>query len=298
MAADIIPVVLFAYKRPEHLKKVLEGLRINKVPLIFAFCDGPRSRSEEEPVKKVRGLLQQVDWCEIKTVEHPKNIGLAQNIRSGITAVMEQFDKVVVVEDDIVLKAGAYEYVSAALRHYENSENVMSISMWCDDFLSAGQPDTGFFSKRFVCWGWGTYRKYWQTYVEEPMAIFNKAQRLGLKPLEWGADIEAQVNEAEKRRLWYVGYLLQHFINDKISYFPKHPLVTNIGIDGSGENILAGALHPVTVDAGPVRIPAIWPEPVMDKKIAKKFARFFEHRTKSGIYYFFKRLKSVLSTNK
>lgn len=38
-----IPIVLFAYARPDHLSRTLECLKINQVPLIYAFSDDRQS---------------------------------------------------------------------------------------------------------------------------------------------------------------------------------------------------------------------------------------------------------------
>ena len=37
----IVPVILFAYARPAHLQKTLDSLRVNQIPLIYAFSDVP-----------------------------------------------------------------------------------------------------------------------------------------------------------------------------------------------------------------------------------------------------------------
>ena len=42
-----VPIVLFAYVRPAHLRQVLDGLKRNAVPLIYAFSDGPREKAAE-----------------------------------------------------------------------------------------------------------------------------------------------------------------------------------------------------------------------------------------------------------
>src|SRR6266702_2481552 len=59
-----IPVVLFAYARPDHLRQTLDCLRVNQVPQIYAFSDGPRTPDKAPAVAEVRQTLRSIDWCE------------------------------------------------------------------------------------------------------------------------------------------------------------------------------------------------------------------------------------------
>ena len=58
-----VPIVLFAYARPAHLARVLECLRANTVPLIYAFADGAKSATDLTAVTEVRAQLRAIDWC-------------------------------------------------------------------------------------------------------------------------------------------------------------------------------------------------------------------------------------------
>jgi hypothetical protein len=69
----IVPVVLFAYSRPEHLLKTLESLQINQVPLIYAFSDGPETADLTPKITAVREILQSIDWAEVALYERQEN---------------------------------------------------------------------------------------------------------------------------------------------------------------------------------------------------------------------------------
>ena len=49
-------------------------------------------------------------------------------IISGVTEIVNQYGKVIVLEDDIVTSAGFLRYMNDALNWYENEEKVMHIS--------------------------------------------------------------------------------------------------------------------------------------------------------------------------
>ena len=160
-----IPVALFAYARPDHLKQTLDGLKRNNVPLIYAFCDGPKDETKIEKVEEVRSLIRSIDWAKVIITERETNWGLGTSIRAGITEVLNKHDKVIVIEDDIVMRPGAYEFTCNALNHFENDVRVMTVSMWNHPMLLLQEKSyNGFFSKRFMCWGWGTYKWAWDLY--------------------------------------------------------------------------------------------------------------------------------------
>ena len=59
---SLVPVALFAYARPGHLRRTLACLRDNRVPLIHAFSDGPRTPDKAALVDQSRQILRAIDW--------------------------------------------------------------------------------------------------------------------------------------------------------------------------------------------------------------------------------------------
>ena len=57
-----------------------------------------------------------------------------------------------------------------------------------------------------------------------------------INPLRYGKDILWQVEHAKEKNLWYVGYMLIHFLHGKLSYFPNQSLVVNVGKDVTAQN--------------------------------------------------------------
>jgi hypothetical protein len=272
---QFVPIALFAYRRPEHLKKTLEGLKTNQVPLIYAFSDGARSADEEPLVASVRRILRAVDWCEIRLIERETNLGLGSSIRTGVGEILEKYDRLIVVEDDIVLRHGAYEYTIAALEHYQDEPQVMSISMWSHPSLVIDRSKNGFFSRRFVCWGWATYAYQWQKFNASPIELYNECERRGINVLKWGKDLKWQAEKAEKRNLWYVGFALTHFLHNGLSYFPTETLTVNIGFDGSGENCKAQSGEASDLSECVVNLWNYWPGVCVASKLYQRFVAYF-----------------------
>ena len=47
-------IALFVYNRPEHTKRVLEGLKKNNINKFYIFADGPKTELHIPAVKEVR----------------------------------------------------------------------------------------------------------------------------------------------------------------------------------------------------------------------------------------------------
>lgn len=291
MENNIIPIALFAYARPDHLLQTLDGLRRNNVPLIYAFCDGPKDESKYENVTKVRDILKAVDWTEIIITERDSNWGLGTSIRAGVTEVFEKHDKVIVIEDDIVMRPRAYEYTCSALNFFENNNEVMTISMWTHPLITPKKVINGFFSSRFVCWGWGTYKKYWKLYDRSPLEIYNEVIIKNPKLLNWGDDMRIQALNSSRYNLWYIGYALLHFHYNKLSFFPAENLIINIGRDNEATNTKGGIHDDYKLMHKEIMIKSDFDKIIKPKSLPRHFRKYFDYKGQSFIYIQIKKVK-------
>jgi hypothetical protein len=158
----------------------------------------------------------------------------------------------------------------------------MTVSMWSNSTLVPPTAEEGFFSRRFVCWGWATYRPAWQRYVGTPLEIYQHCTCNGVRVLNWGTDLRWQAEHAAERDLWYVGYALTHFLCGGVSYFPRESLTVNIGRDGSGENVggIGQDTNMPLIDE-PVSLPEAWPEVAVPPGLEKRFAAYFQPKRRA-----------------
>ena len=73
-------IALFVYNRPKHTKKVLEGLRKNRIDKLYIFADGLKKEEHKKDVDEVRALIDNIDWCETEIIKSETNKGLANSI--------------------------------------------------------------------------------------------------------------------------------------------------------------------------------------------------------------------------
>ena len=132
---QLAPVVLFVYNRPEHTKKCLESLANNKLAIhttLYIFCDGAKENALEDDLKNILEVEQVIgerQWCkEIIIRKQDTNIGLRNSVINGVSEVINSHDKVIVIEDDLVLSHHFLDYMNSALVKFEGDETVSQIS--------------------------------------------------------------------------------------------------------------------------------------------------------------------------
>lgn len=60
---EAISTILFTYVRPDHLRRTLECLKANNVPLIYIFSDVAKTPDKEPTVKEVRKIIHEINLC-------------------------------------------------------------------------------------------------------------------------------------------------------------------------------------------------------------------------------------------
>ena len=117
-----IPVILFTYNRPELLRQTLESLSANTLASesdLIVYADGPKENAsdlQKQKIQEVRAVIREKQWCKTVTIQESSvNKGLAQSIISGVSTALNKEDKVIVVEDDVLLSPYFLHYLLYSL---------------------------------------------------------------------------------------------------------------------------------------------------------------------------------------
>ena len=165
----IAPIVLFVYDRPDHTKQTVEGLLRNpevKDSILFVFADGIKPNASEEQrfnIKKVRDYIKTITGFKSIVIEESTvNKGLAQSVIYGITKVINDFGKVIMIEDDVVPTPYFLSYVNECLNKYEDDKDIWCVSGYTDtSILTPRGIDDLFLVNRPSSWGFGTWKRCW-----------------------------------------------------------------------------------------------------------------------------------------
>ena len=129
----LAPIIVFAFNRPEALKNTIESLLRNeesKDSDLYVFVDGARDNKlgEDEKVRQVQEYTKKINgFKSLHYTFSEKNKGLGNSIIQGVTQIINQYGKAIVLEDDLVFSTNFLSYMNQGLERYENNENVFSI---------------------------------------------------------------------------------------------------------------------------------------------------------------------------
>jgi hypothetical protein len=261
-AVASIPIILFAYARPEHLCQTLHSLRANRVPRIYAFSDAPATPDKVPSVAKVRDVLQAIDWCDVVLCRRETNLGLGRSILAGVAEVLKEHEAAIIFEDDLICVPGTYEYLCAALDHYQLDNRVMSVTGWTHPLLTPSDVvDLPYFDGRAECWAWGTWARAWPGMDISALALMEACRSHGIDIYGYGADLVDMARAELRKNIWAVRLLYLHMLRKALCLRPPWSMVRHIGWDPQGTNAKDAGIW----EAPPLRprppIPAQWPQP-------------------------------------
>lgn len=277
-----IPVAIFAHRRAGHLAACLAALRQDRTAdsaEVTVFCDGARKMAEAAAVKAVRDVARQaVDdggFASLRVVERERNLGLAASITGGVSDMLEQYDRVVVVEDDIIAGPWFLTYCADALETYAGDPLVASAHAYVYPVREM-LPDT-FFLRGADCWGWATWRRSWPAFRHDSAALLREIDARDARrefDLDGTLGYSAMLADhaAGRRDTWAARWHASAWLAGMHTLYPGRPLVANHGNDGSGAN--CGDVDVYAVDPTGERIPVVRQPIVEDRRARAAFVDF------------------------
>jgi len=207
---------------------------------IFIFSDGARNIEDKEKVKEVRKIINNfVGFKNITIFQSENNKGLAESVISGVTKIVNEYGKVIVLEDDIVTSKYFLKFMNDALNFYKEKKKVWHISGW-NYPIDPKRLGDAFLWRGMECWGWGTWDDRWNNFEKDTDKLIKEMTKEKIKKLNLDGtrNIWQQViaNKNEKLNTWAVYWYSKMIQNDALSINPTVSYVKNIGLDGSGEN--------------------------------------------------------------
>jgi hypothetical protein len=285
-------LAFFVFKRPKHTKRVLESIRNNNFKKIYIFQDGPRDERDQTGWDEVNALIRSVSFAETELHVSQSNLGCRASLFKGIDYVLERHEAIIVVEDDILLGDSFSGYMYSCLEKYKDDKNVYNVAA-CNIPLRVpdGYGYDVFFSYRFSCWGWGTWRDRWETVRRDYNLIADiYTDREKKKILDMsGTDlIQMYLLQMEgKINTWDIFVALSQINRMAVSVIPVKYLASNIGLDGDGgshyTNKNSRYETEMHVLSGEIKFP---PEISVDGRISPDFSnKGFNRAYVNGSYY-------------
>lgn len=292
------PITLFTYARPDHARRTVEALLKNHQAAshdLIVFSDAARTPEKQSAVAEVRAYLETITGFRSVTIHRrPHNFGLAKSIIEGVTQVLSDNERIIVLEDDMVTSSNFLSYINGALDKYANDERVISIHGYV--YPVEQVLDEAFFLLGADCWGWATWRRGWAHFNPDGQYLLDELKRRQLIPTfdfngtySFSEMLAGQIKGTNDS--WAVRWHASAFLADKLTLYPGRSLVHNIGNDNSGTHCGNSAVHDIELSRTPINLNNIEVKPSEEAHHAFKL---FFRKIRGG---FWRRLVRRISIN-
>ncbi|MFA5886394.1 MAG: glycosyltransferase [Patescibacteria group bacterium] len=271
---SLAPIALFTYNRLEHTQQTLAALAKNESAAesdLIIFSDGAKNDKSLASVQAVRTYLKTVTgFKSVKIIEREKNLGLADSIIKGVTEIIRQFTKIIVLEDDLITAPYFLKYLNEALDRYAENDKIISIHGYVYP-TKRPLPET-FFLRGADCWGWATWKRGWDLLETDSQKLLTalRAEKLGYEFDLDGSYPYLQMLKGQLKGLnnsWAIRWYATAFLKNKLTLYPGRSLVSNAGFDNSGTHTGRTQVFQTLLSTQPIKI---GPIPIEENSAAKK----------------------------
>ena len=273
-------IALITYNRPSHTASVLKALREHSIQNLYIFSDAPKNDAAEPAVKKVRRLIHSVDWTTPTIITQSANQGLAKSIFGAVDKVFEEYERIILLEDDCVPQRHFFDYMKDCLNRYADCQRVFGISGYSvpiPQYLLKSYKSDIYFFPRIGSWGWATWRRAWKHLERDLEAAYHKACQQGVDLSQGGTDVPVMLKsmlEGKLNDVWSLNWMLSMFLHKGLYVYPTRSHIDNIGMDGSGVHCSTTTKFDTVMSNVS---PSIFPEKVaVDNQLSQNFRKFYD----------------------
>ena len=272
-----VPILFIIFNRLDIAKQSFAQISCVKPSKLYIASDGPRNSGENEIVIRVREeIMNMVTWpCDIKTLFRTKNLGCGNAVYSAINWFFSHEPYGIVLEDDCVAERTFFDYMQELLLYYQHVERIGMIA----GYNHLGQifsTDSYCFSRYKACWGWGSWRRAWQSCMDINMSwrksnqyndvLANMGYRgKGIRDWKYKIKLIDQHIVSAWDWQWYFSLAA----NNMLTIFPAVNLISNIGND---QNATHTSLNKTVKPSYPLSLPLKHPQYILPSwKFDQKF---------------------------
>jgi hypothetical protein len=237
------PVLLIFFNRPDTFRQVFERVKQVKPKYLILAQDGARNKKDEQGIAECRKIAEEVTWdCEITRDYAETNLGCGYRPQSAISMALNKYEKVIILEDDVIPSISFFRYCEELLTRYENDDRIAYISgLNHFETWDCGNYDY-FFSRAASIGAWATWKRTWEKYYDYYVEGINDDYLLKLYKYQIGnADAYegrvAALRTANKSKyskdklsFWDTQWGFAEFTQNMLAVVPRKNMICNIGV--------------------------------------------------------------------
>jgi putative methyltransferase (TIGR04325 family) len=240
----LAPIVIFCYNRPLLLKQTVEALQKNILSSdsdLIVFCDGPKNGASVEVLNQINHVREFCDsisgFKSITVFKSESNKGLQDSVISGLNQVLEKYESVIVVEDDVVTSPYFLDFMNKGLKNYENESRVLSIGSWNYYYPSV----KNFFNHMPDTIAWATWRNRWRLFEQDGKKLYDLLENRNLIDkfnLQGNFDFQNMLRQQYEGKVssWAIRWTALAVLNNTLTLYPKISLSKHIGFGMDSTN--------------------------------------------------------------
>jgi hypothetical protein len=224
----------------------------------------------------VRSYLKTIQgFKSINIIESSINKGLASSIIEGVTHVINQYGKAIVLEDDLFCTPNFLNFMNQSLVHYKNKSEVFSISGYSFNLNIGKEYEFDiYFLNRGWSWGWATWSNRWENIDWEirdysSFKIDKKSQKEFSKG---GSDLNNMLRKQMNGELdsWAIRWFYNQYKIQGLTIYSKESMVFNNGFDLQATHTTGSSKRYIpTMDDG-LKLDFKFPTYISETKVAQK----------------------------
>jgi hypothetical protein len=232
------PICLFTYNRLLETKQTVEALQHNFLALeseLFIFSDAAKAEGNQQKVVDVRNYLRTVSgFKKVEIIESPVNKGLANSIIQGVTTIINKYEKVIVLEDDLITTPNFLDFMNQSLDFYAKNNKIFSIAGYSMDLPALKTYNKDFYSSfRASSWGWATWKDRWEA-IDWQMNDYSQFKwnlKAQISFMRGGSDLPYMLWKQMHGKIdsWAVRWCYNQFKRDLLTVYPTKSKVESIG---------------------------------------------------------------------
>jgi hypothetical protein len=233
------PIVVFVYNRAEVTLKTLESIARNREAAeseMIIFADGPKdtaTSAQQQAIAEVRKAIRSKEWCKtITIVESPVNKGLANSVIDGSTQVINQYGRMIAVEDDVIVSPFFLQYMNEGLEKYQNEQRVITLGSW--NYYYDNPPADTYFIRLPDTIAWASWKRAWDNFETDTQKIYQQLKDRNLLDkfnLDGRFPYENMIRQQLEGKVnsWAIRLTANALLNDQLSLYPAVSLSKHIG---------------------------------------------------------------------
>ena len=284
------PIAVFCYNRVDVMKVLFQTLKKNtlaKESEVYIFCDGPKDSSVKAQTDEVRKFVHSIDgFKSIVIEESDTNRGLAPSIIYGVSKVLEKHDRVIVLEDDLILSTNFLEWMNQCLNKYRNNTDVFSVSGFTPSIMKAysGEIPDSLFTMKAHSWGWATWKDRWEQVDWElkDWDEFSKSKKMQKEFATIGNEMPGLLfaHKEGKKSTWWARFCYSQFKLRKYTVYPTLSKVINEGFTGAATHCDVYNRYRVDFDTTNKKYFVLPDHVTIDAKATKAFFSYYSLRSR------------------